>query len=73
MFHTHVASVLFEYCVCLQWFSSVFTSVSDACFKCFIYLQTYIQGLHLDVLKVDQGVAHGIRVDLGFRDTIIKA
>jgi hypothetical protein len=37
--------------------SSVFrcsSSVSDACFKCFIYLYTMLQIFHLDVLKVDR-------------------
>jgi hypothetical protein len=29
VFHTYVVSILFEWCVCLQWFSSVFASVSD--------------------------------------------
>jgi hypothetical protein len=46
MFHTYVVSVLSVYCVCLQWFSSVFrcffASVLEACFKCFICLQTYV-------------------------------
>jgi hypothetical protein len=38
MFHTYVACVLFDVCVWLQWFSSVFqvffSIVSEACFKC---------------------------------------
>jgi hypothetical protein len=38
----------------LQWFSSVFASVSEARFNCFIYLQTYVASIHLDVLKVDR-------------------
>jgi hypothetical protein len=35
-------------------FLGVFTSVLDACFKCFIYLFYMLQLLHLDVSKVDQ-------------------
>jgi hypothetical protein len=41
----------------LQRFSSVhvfFASVSDACFKCFICLQTYVANVHLDVSKVNR-------------------
>jgi hypothetical protein len=56
MFHTYVASVLFECFVCLQWFSNVlgvFSSVSEVCFKCFIYLWNMLQVLHLDVSKAD--------------------
>ena len=44
MFHTYVASVLSGYCVCLQWFSSVFASVSSV----------FRHVLHLDVSKVDR-------------------
>ena len=57
-------------------------------FKCFqVFLQVFqkhvssvsstfrhmLQGLHLNVSKVDRGVSHGIHVGLGFRDPIIKA
>jgi hypothetical protein len=35
---------------CFFWYSSVFASVSDVCFK---YFQTYVQLLHLDVSKLD--------------------
>ena len=38
MFHTYVASVLFGCYVCFAMVSSVFASVTDTCFKCFIYL-----------------------------------
>jgi hypothetical protein len=39
MFHTYIVCVLFRCCVCFTIVSSVFfVSVSDACFKCFIYL-----------------------------------
>jgi len=36
MLHTYVANVISGCCVCLQWFSSVFASVLDTYFKCFI-------------------------------------
>jgi hypothetical protein len=60
-----VAYVLHIYCTCFIWmlcmfymvfkcFLDVFASVSDAYFKCFIYLQTYVASLHLDVSKVDR-------------------
>ena len=61
MFHTYVASVLSGCCVCLQWFLSVlgiFASVSDACFKCFIYLQTYIASVLSRCFKTRLSVAH---------------
>jgi hypothetical protein len=48
---THMLQVLYlDVCVCLQWFSSVFASVSDASFKCFICLFCM---LHPNVSKVD--------------------
>jgi hypothetical protein len=57
MFCTYVACVLFRCCVWLQWFSSVFqvffSSVSEACFKCFNCLQTYVV-IVVFGLKVDQ-------------------
>jgi hypothetical protein len=58
MFRTYVTSVLFECCVCFtmifKCFPCVFVSVSDACFKCFIYLQMYVAMLHMDVSNVDR-------------------
>jgi len=39
-----------------------FTSVSDACFKCFICLHRILQVLHMDVLKVDR-VLHMVQCD----------
>jgi hypothetical protein len=54
MFHTYVASVLYECYACLQWFLMVFASVSDAWFKCLICLFYILPLLHLDVLKVDR-------------------
>jgi hypothetical protein len=44
---------LMDFSYVVQWFQvflSVFASVLDACFKCFICLQM----LHLDVLQVDR-------------------
>jgi hypothetical protein len=48
-------------------FLGVFASALDVCFKCFICLQTYVANvaLHLDVSKVDRGVAHGMCVGSG--------
>jgi hypothetical protein len=58
MFHTYVASLLSGCCICFAMafhvFSGVFVSVSDAYFKCFICLQTYIANVYVDVLKVDR-------------------
>jgi hypothetical protein len=60
------ASVLFGCCICLQWFSNVFlgvfTSVLDACFKCFICLLSYVATVASGCFKSRSGVAHGIRV-----------
>jgi hypothetical protein len=44
-------------------FLGVFVSVSDVCFKCFICLQSILQVLHLDILKVDR-VLHMLQCDL---------
>jgi hypothetical protein len=41
-----------------QVFSGVFASVSEACFKCFICLQTYVANISSECFKVDRGVAH---------------
>jgi hypothetical protein len=62
VFYPDVAYVLYICCECFirmlhmfsNGFSSVFASISDACFKCFICLQTHIANVHLDVSKVDQ-------------------
>jgi hypothetical protein len=55
MFLTYIASVLSRCCVCLQWFSSVFRCffaiVSQECFKCFIYLQTYVASVVSECFK----------------------
>jgi hypothetical protein len=42
-----------------QIFSSVFISVSDVCFKCFIYLQTYVTNILFGCFKNKSGVAAG--------------
>jgi hypothetical protein len=61
MFHTYVASVLSGCCVCFyndfKCFSGVFVSVSDTCFKCFIYLQTYVASVASECFNSRSGVA----------------
>ena len=47
-FQTYVASV-FAYVFTM--ISSVFASVSDACFKCFICLQTYVASVAFECFK----------------------
>jgi hypothetical protein len=64
VFHQNVA---YMFAVVFKYFSSVFASVSDACFKCFTCLLCMLQLLHLDVSKGRSGVAHGIRVGSGWR------
>jgi hypothetical protein len=54
MFHIYVASVLSGCCVCLRWF----LSVSFACFKCFICLQTYVASIASECFKSRLSVAH---------------
>jgi hypothetical protein len=58
MFHTYVVNVLSRYCIffaiVFHVFSGVFASVSYTCFKCLIYLQTYVAKFHLYVSKVYQ-------------------
>jgi hypothetical protein len=44
-----------RYCICFQWFLILFASISDTCFKCFIYF-VMLQVLRLDVSKVDRHV-----------------
>jgi hypothetical protein len=85
--YKHVASVFFKwfqmFCKCFIWtlrifvmifkcLSSIFVSVSDAYFKCFICLLCMLQLLHLDVLKVDQ-VAHGMCVGSAWRGPAVGA
>jgi hypothetical protein len=62
MFHTYVASVLSECCVCCNdfqaFFQVFFTSVSEACFKYFICLQTYVASITSGCFKSRSGLAH---------------
>jgi hypothetical protein len=44
-------------CACFAMVSSVFVIVSDACFKCFICLQTYISSVAYEYFKSRTGVA----------------
>ena len=61
MFHTYVVSVLSRCCVCFtmvfKCVSCVFASVSDAFFKCFICLQTYIASVAYGCFKSRSGIA----------------
>jgi hypothetical protein len=61
MFHTYVASVLPGCCKCFyNGFSSVsncFCKCSDACFKCFICLQTYVVNISFVCFKNRSDVA----------------
>jgi hypothetical protein len=60
MFHTYDVSVLFRCCVCVatvfKCFLDVFTSVSETCFKCFIYLQSYVASILSGCSKSRSGV-----------------
>jgi hypothetical protein len=58
MFDTDIASVLSGCWVCLQWFQVFSGNVSDACFKCFICLQTYVASVVSGCLKSRSGVAY---------------
>jgi hypothetical protein len=61
MFQIYVACVLFGCCVWLSWFSSVFqvffSSVSEACFKYFNCLQTYVATVVFECFKSRSDVA----------------
>jgi hypothetical protein len=61
MFHIYVASVLSRYCLCFtmvfKCFSCVLASVSDAYFKYFICLQTYVANVASACFKSRLGVA----------------
>ena len=45
--------MLHVFAMVFKCFSDVFASVSEVCFKCFIYLFCTLQLLYLDVSKVD--------------------
>ena len=55
------ASVSSRFCICLQCCSSVFASVLDACFKCFIYLLLYVATVAFRYFKSRSDVTHGMR------------
>jgi hypothetical protein len=61
IFHAYMACVLFGCCVWLQWFTGVFhvcfSSVSEAYFKCFNCLQTYVATVVFGCFKSRSGVA----------------
>ena len=65
IFDTYVASVLSGYCICFsmafQVFSGIVVSVLDACFKCFICLQTYVINVLSGCFQNRSGVAAGTR------------
>ena len=54
-------------CNGFQMFSDVFASVSDACFKSFIYLLLYVATVASGCFKNKSGVAHRMRVGSGWR------
>jgi hypothetical protein len=61
MFRTYVASVLSSVAYVFQWLFmcfGVFASVSDACFKCFIYLYTYVAHVSYGCFKNRSGATH---------------
>jgi hypothetical protein len=60
-FHIYVASVLSRYCVCLQWFSSVFhifLQVFQSMFQVFQLSSTYVASVMSGCRKSRSGVAH---------------
>jgi hypothetical protein len=50
--------MLLMFCNGFQVFSGVFTSVLDACFKCFIYLHICVSNIASGCFKSISGVAH---------------
>jgi hypothetical protein len=42
MFHTYVVNVLSRCCICFTMVFKCFSNASDAYFKCFICIQTYV-------------------------------
>jgi hypothetical protein len=63
VFHLDVAYV----CNGFKCFLGVFTSVSDTCFKCFIYLLLYVATVASGCFRSELSVTHGIRVGSGWR------
>jgi hypothetical protein len=59
--------MLHMFALVFKCFSGVFVSVSDACFKCLIYLLLYVATVASGCFKSRSGVTHGIRVESGRR------
>jgi hypothetical protein len=57
VFHTYVESIFIWMLHVLQWLQTCFPGVSNVCCKCFNYFGCMLQVFHLDVAKVDLGVA----------------
>jgi hypothetical protein len=59
MFHTYVSSILsgryVMFAIVLKCFSGVFASVSETCFKCFIYLLLYVASIVSECFKTRLG------------------
>jgi hypothetical protein len=52
---THTLHVFYlDVCIWLQWFSGVFSSVSEVCFKCFNCFQTYVATVVFGCFKIDR-------------------
>jgi hypothetical protein len=62
MFHAYVVSIYVDVvyvCNVFQAFLGVFfANISEACFKCFIYLQKYIASVAFGCFKSRSGIAH---------------
>jgi hypothetical protein len=54
---SHICCKCFLCCVCFTMVFKCFLSVSDASFKCFIYLQTYVASVASGCFKSRSGVA----------------
>jgi hypothetical protein len=63
---SHICCMCFICILCMfAMVSCVFSSVSEACFKCFIYLQTYVASIISRCFKSRSDIAHGIRMESG--------
>jgi hypothetical protein len=60
--HIYLQVFLSGCCICVamvfQVFLGVFVSVSDTCFKCFIFLQTHVVKVLSECFKSRSGVVH---------------
>jgi hypothetical protein len=65
MFHIYIASVLLRIVAIVFHIFRCFLNVLEVCFKCFIYLQTYIASVVSECFKSRSGVAHGMHVERG--------